>query len=73
MVDEMSALHENGTWELVSLPPDQSIVGCWVFTMKYLSDGTIGRYKARLVAIRGILRPMVLVMARPSLQLLRLG
>ena len=28
MVEEMSALHHNHTWELVSLPPGHSIVGC---------------------------------------------
>ena len=27
MVDEMAALHDNGTWELVSLPPGQSLTG----------------------------------------------
>ena len=46
MVDEIAALHDNGTWELVSLLHRQSLVGCrWV----YLPDGTIQRYKARLV------------------------
>ena len=51
MVDEMKVLHENGTYELVSLPLGQSLVGClWVFTVKYLSDDTVECYKARLVA-----------------------
>ncbi|GFZ15681.1 hypothetical protein Acr_25g0000900 [Actinidia rufa] len=51
MIDEMMALHENGKWELVSIPPGQSLVG-WhgVFTVKYLSDGIVERYKARPVA-----------------------
>ncbi|KAL6323247.1 hypothetical protein AAG906_029254 [Vitis piasezkii] len=35
MVDEMAALHSNGTWDLVSLPPGKSTVGCrWVYTIK---------------------------------------
>ena len=28
MVDEMAALHSNGTWDLVVLPPGKSTVGC---------------------------------------------
>jgi hypothetical protein len=33
------------------LPGGKKIVGCkWVFTMKYKVDGTVERYKARLVA-----------------------
>ncbi|KAJ9689323.1 hypothetical protein PVL29_014817 [Vitis rotundifolia] len=51
MVDEMTALHSNGTWDLVSLPPGKSIVGCrWVYTVKVGPDGQVDRLKARLVA-----------------------
>jgi transposase InsO family protein len=51
MVDEMTALQKNSTWEMVELPKDKKTVGCkWVFSVKYKSDGTIDRYKARLVA-----------------------
>ena len=51
MVDEMMALHENGTWELVSLSPGKSLVGCpWLFTVKYFPDGTVESYKACLIA-----------------------
>lgn len=47
----MRALHKNRTWDLVELPTRKKVVGCkWVFTMKFKSDGTIDRYKARLVA-----------------------
>lgn len=48
---EFQALHQQGTWTLVSLPPHKTAIGCkWVFRIKKNSDGTIARYKARLVA-----------------------
>ncbi|KAJ7982478.1 Retrovirus-related pol polyprotein from transposon tnt 1-94 [Quillaja saponaria] len=51
MIDEMNALHTNGTWELVSLPSGKFTVGCkWVYTVKVYSDGSVDRLKARLVA-----------------------
>ncbi|QHO14032.1 Retrovirus-related Pol polyprotein [Arachis hypogaea] len=51
MIEEMSALHSTGTWDLVPLPPGKSTVGCrWIYTIKVSSDGTIDRLKARLVA-----------------------
>ena len=51
MVDEMVALHSNGTWDLVSLPLGKSTVGCcWVYTVKVGPDGQVDRLKARLVA-----------------------
>ena len=51
MNDEMSALIENQTWELLNLPSGKKPVGCrWVYTIKCKSDGSLERYKARLVA-----------------------
>ncbi|KAJ7959373.1 Retrovirus-related Pol polyprotein from transposon TNT 1-94 [Quillaja saponaria] len=51
MIDEMNALHTNGTWELVSLPSGKSTVGCkWVYTVKVHPDGSVDRLKDRLVA-----------------------
>lgn len=48
---EMEALVKNNTWELVELQKGVKSVGCrWVFTVKYKSDGSIERYKARLIA-----------------------
>ena len=48
---EISALSENATWSLVTCPPGKTTVGCrWVYTVKYLSDGSIERLKACLVA-----------------------
>ena len=51
MLNERSALQNSGTWELVSLPSEKSVVGCrWVFAIKVGQDGTIDCLKARLVA-----------------------
>ena len=51
MIDEMSALHSSGTWDLVPLPPGKSVVGCrWVYVVKVGPDGQTDRLKARLVA-----------------------
>ncbi|GJT25247.1 ribonuclease H-like domain-containing protein [Tanacetum coccineum] len=49
--DEYSALIKNRTWVLVPRPTDTNIVRCmWLFRHKHLADGTLSRYKARLVA-----------------------
>ncbi|GKF62581.1 ribonuclease H-like domain-containing protein [Tanacetum coccineum] len=51
MNDEYNALIKNNTWTLVPRPTDANIVRCmWLFRHKYLADGTLSRYKARLVA-----------------------
>ena len=51
MDEEMKALTFRGTWELISAPTDTTVVACrWVFTLKYRPDGSVDRYKARLVA-----------------------
>jgi hypothetical protein len=49
--EEMEALQNNKTWNLVPMPRNKKIVGCkWVFSIKHKADGSIERYKARLVA-----------------------
>ena len=51
MEEKIYALSENATWSLVTHPPEKTTIGCrWVYTMKYLPDGSIKRLKARLVA-----------------------
>lgn len=51
MRTEMEALEKNKTWELVELRKGKNVVGCkWMFTVKYKADGSLERYKARLVA-----------------------
>ena len=43
--------HFNMPLHLVDLPLDKSVVGCkWVFKIKTQFDGSIERYKARLIA-----------------------
>ena len=52
MGSEVGALEENATWTLEDLPPGKRAIGSkWVYKIKYNSDGTIERYKARLVAL----------------------
>ncbi|WKA11964.1 hypothetical protein VitviT2T_029410 [Vitis vinifera] len=51
MQEEIKALIQNRTWDLVPRPPTANIVGSkWVFKTKLKEDGTIYGYKARLVA-----------------------
>ena len=50
MVEEIDALFSNGTWELATLPPSKSHVGChWVYTVKVGPDGQVDKLKAHLV------------------------
>ncbi|RVX01253.1 Retrovirus-related Pol polyprotein from transposon RE1 [Vitis vinifera] len=49
--DEINALEKNGTWTITDLPVGKRPVGCkWIFTIKYKADGSVERFKARLVA-----------------------
>ena len=51
MDEEYDSLHENKTWELVSLPPRRKLVQCkWIYNTKIDVDGTKTKYKAQLVA-----------------------
>jgi histone deacetylase 1/2 len=51
MDSEYNALMKNKTWHLVSPPKGKNIIGCkWVFKVKRKADGSIDRYKGRLVA-----------------------
>ncbi|GKC46072.1 ribonuclease H-like domain-containing protein [Tanacetum coccineum] len=51
MYDEYNALIKNSTWILVPKPPNVNVVrSMWLFRHKYHADGSLSRYKARLVA-----------------------
>ena len=51
MMEEYNSLNEHGTWEVVPRPENRRVVSSkWVYRVKYDANGTISRYKARLVA-----------------------
>jgi hypothetical protein len=51
MAEEIAALERTGTWDLVSPPPGVRPITCkWVYKIKTRSDGSLERYKARLVS-----------------------
>jgi hypothetical protein len=51
MLDEMTAIEANETWELVEAPPGHRPIGLkWVFKTKRDAAGIITKHKARLVA-----------------------
>ena len=51
MKQELNALSKNHTWDLVTLSPGKSVVGCkQIYKIKTHSNGSIEHYKARLVA-----------------------
>jgi hypothetical protein len=51
MDEEMAALDANATWELVVLLEDKKTIRCkWVYKVKHNVDGSMSKYKTRLVA-----------------------
>ncbi|PRQ51221.1 putative RNA-directed DNA polymerase [Rosa chinensis] len=51
MNEEIDALKKQATWELVPFPEGKNIVGSkWVYRIKKNPDGSVSRFKARLVA-----------------------
>ncbi|XP_042502340.1 uncharacterized protein LOC122079717 [Macadamia integrifolia] len=49
---ELNALVENDTWDMVPTPSNTPVIGChWVYSVKLKSDGSIDRYKARLLLL----------------------
>eukprot|EP00249_Psilotum_nudum_P004748 c18249_g1_i1 orf=2-607(-) len=51
MQSEYDSIIKNNTWELVEKPTNRKIIGTkWIWKVKYRSDGTLDKFKARLVA-----------------------
>ena len=51
MADEIDSLACTHTWDLVPLPSHAVPITCrWIYKVKTRFDGSIERYKARLVA-----------------------
>lgn len=51
MKEEMKALVKNQSWDLIPKPKDVKPISCkWLYKIKTRPDGSIERYKARLVA-----------------------
>jgi len=50
--DEIESIIKNKTWDLVDLPNGAKAIGLkWVFKIKRNSDGSINKYKSRLVLV----------------------
>lgn len=52
MNEELQALENNQTWVITELPPGKTAIGCkWLFKTKFFPNGSIERYKSRLVIL----------------------
>ena len=50
MKEKLDALSKNHTWNLVTLLPRKSVVGCkWIYKIKIRSNGSIECYKISFV------------------------
>jgi hypothetical protein len=48
---ELLDLEKTGTWNIVDLPPHAKLIAYrWIYKVKHNVDGSVERYKARLVA-----------------------
>eukprot|EP00253_Pinus_taeda_P005746 PITA_05746 len=51
MEEEYESILKNKTWDLVELPEGKQPIGCkWLHKPKFKADGSIDKYKARVVA-----------------------
>lgn len=49
---KLHALEAKKTWELTVLSSNRKAIGCkWIFKTKFKADGSIDKYKARLVIL----------------------
>ena len=57
MLEEMKAIEDNETWELIDPPPSCRPIGLkWVYKVKRDERGAIVKHKARLIALGFIQR-----------------
>jgi hypothetical protein len=60
MNEEFNSLLANHTWSLTTLPQHCIAVACkWTYKLKFSADGSIARYKARLVVKGYSQRPSI--------------
>ena len=53
MIEEYQSIMKNDVWYVVPRPDGKSVVTCkWVYKIKHAADGSIQKYKERLV-VRG--------------------
>lgn len=72
MQEAINVIEKNKTWQLVERPINKEIIGVkWVYRVKYNSDGSVRRNKARLVAKDYSQQPVLTIM-KLLLQLLGL-
>lgn len=58
MNDELTSLEVNNTWEVTELPSHKRAIGCkWLYKTKFNADGSLDKYKARLVILGNHQRP----------------
>ncbi|XP_071921648.1 retrovirus-related Pol polyprotein from transposon RE1 isoform X2 [Coffea arabica] len=51
-MQEFHALQENHTWDIIPCPSGVKPIGCkWIYSIKLRSDGSLDRYKARVVTL----------------------
>ena len=51
MEEEIAALEQNQTWEIIPKPRDVKPISCkWVYKIKRHTNGSTEKHKARLVA-----------------------
>ncbi|KAF0726422.1 hypothetical protein Ae201684P_021073 [Aphanomyces euteiches] len=56
MDDEYNSLTQNRVWELTELPKGRKALKCkWIWKVKYLANGAVERFKARL-CVKGFLQ-----------------
>jgi hypothetical protein len=51
MNEEYESIMKSETWELTKLPGNKVLIGCkWLYKTKFNVDGSVDKYKARIVA-----------------------